>query len=61
MIKEETREHVNGEHVQIVNVSNVRVYVDGLFSRLVDVYGVGMSSRTVLGLVEMYFVFRVLI
>lgn len=28
---------------------------------MVDVYGVSMTSRTAIGLVEMYFVFRVLI
>jgi hypothetical protein len=41
--------------------ADVRVYVDGLFSCQRDVYCVGMASGAVVGLVEVYFVCRVLI
>jgi hypothetical protein len=37
------------------------VYVCGHFPWLSDVHGVGMASRAVFGLVEVYFVLRVLI
>jgi hypothetical protein len=40
---------------------DARVDVDGLFSWLSDVYGVGMASGAVVRLVEVYFVWRVLI
>ena len=40
---------------------DVRVYVGGLFSLLSDAYRVGMAPRAVVGLIEVYFVFRVLV
>jgi len=40
---------------------DIRIYVNGLFSWLSNVNSVGMASWTVLGLVEVYFVFRALI
>jgi hypothetical protein len=40
---------------------NVRVDGDEFFSWLSDVYGVGMTSQAVIGLVEMYFVGRIFI
>ena len=40
---------------------NVRVDVDGLFSWLSDVHGVGMASGAVIGLVKMYFMGRVFV
>ena len=40
---------------------DVRVHVDGLFSYRSDMYRVGMASRAIVGLVEVHFVFRVLI
>jgi hypothetical protein len=40
---------------------DVRVNVYGLFPWLSDVHGVSMASRTVVGLIEVYFVGRVLI
>ena len=40
---------------------DVRVHVGGLFTWLGDMYRVGMASRTIIGFVEVYFVFRVLI
>jgi len=40
---------------------DVRVDVDGLFSWLSDVYGVGVASGAIVGLVEVYFMCRVLI
>jgi hypothetical protein len=40
---------------------DVRVYVCGFFSLLSDAYRTGMASRAVVGLVEVYFMFRVLV
>ena len=40
---------------------DVRVYVSGLFSLLSDAYRTGMASRAVVGLIKVYFVFRVLV
>ena len=40
---------------------DVRGYVGGLISWLSDAYRVGMASRAVVGLVEVYFMFRVLV
>jgi hypothetical protein len=40
---------------------DARVYVNRLFSWLSDMYRVGMASRAIVGLVEVYFVSRVFI
>ena len=40
---------------------DVRIHVDGHFSWLNDMHRVGIASRAIVGLVEVYFVFRVLI
>ena len=40
---------------------DVRVHVDGRFSQWSDMHRVGMASRAIVGLVEVYFVFRVLV
>jgi hypothetical protein len=46
----------------VLNVEvDVRVDIDGLFSRLGDVHSVGMASRAVIGLVKMDFMGRVFI
>ena len=52
-----SREYTNGECSRI----DAPVYVGGHFPWLSDVYGVGMASRAIFGLVEVYFVLRVLI
>jgi hypothetical protein len=54
-------QHASEKVFKLWKYINIRVDGDRFFSWLSDVYGVGMASRAVIGLVEMYFMGRIFI